>query len=144
MPAGRHPRRVRSRAGPAHDRAHRTGSVLITDGWGAYSALAPSGGYRHGPTNVSRSGQPAHIPLPGVHRVANLVKPGLPGTHENSVGPDHVQAYLDEFTFRFNRSSARHRCLLLRRLFERAVDVGPVTYRSLVVNPRPKRTVHHR
>ena len=134
MPAGRHPRRVRSRAGPAHDRAHRTGSVLITDGWGAYSALAPSGGYRHGPTNVSRSGQPAHIPLPGVHRVANLVKPGLPGTHENSVGPDHVQAYLD----------ARHRCLLLRRLFERAVDVGPVTYRSLVVNPRPKRTVHHR
>ena len=51
-----------------------------------------------------------------------------------------MQAYLDEFTFRFNRRGARHRGLLFRRLLEQAGDIGPVTYRSLVVNPTPKRT----
>lgn len=116
------------------------GSVLITDGWGAYPAIATAGGYRHKPTNVSRSGQPAHIPLPGVHRVASLVKRWLLGTHQGSVEADHVQAYLNEFAFRFNRRGSRHRGLLFRRLLEQAVDVGPVTYRSLVVNPTPKRT----
>ncbi len=89
---------------------------------------------------MSRSGQPAHIPLPGVHRVASLVKRRLLGTHQGSVEADHVQAYVNEFTFRLNRRGARHRGLLFGRLLEQAVDVGPVTYRSLVVNPTPKRT----
>ncbi len=116
------------------------GSVLITDGWRAYPAIARSGGYGHKPTNVSGSGRPAHIPLPGVHRVASLVKRWLLGTHQGSVEADHLQAYLNEFAFRFNRRGARHRGLLFRRLLEQAVGVGPVTYRSLVVNPTPKRT----
>ena len=51
-----------------------------------------------------------------------------------------MQAYLDEFTFRFNRRGVRHRGLLFRRLLEHTVNVGPVTYRSLVVNHAPKRT----
>jgi len=114
------------------------GSVLITDGWGAYPTVASSSGYGHKPTNVHRSGQPAHIPLPGVHRVASLVKRWLLGTHQGSVEADHLQAYLNEFAFRFNRRGAHHRGLLFRRLLEQAVVVGPVTYRSLVVNPTPK------
>ena len=53
---------------------------------------------------------------------------------------DDVQGYLDEFAFRFNRRRSEFRSLLFRRLLEPAVQVDPVTYLSLVVNPSPKRT----
>ena len=52
---------------------------------------------------------PAHVPMAGVHRVASLVKRWILRTHHGSVQPGHLDAYLDEFVFRFNRrtSSAR-------------------------------------
>ena len=59
---------------------------------------------------------------------------------EGAVEQDHLQGYLDEFAFRFNRRRSEFRGLLFRRLLEQAVQVDPVTYRSLVVNPSPKRT----
>ena len=45
--------------------------------------------------------------LPGVHRIASLVKRWLLGTHQGSVADNHLQAYLDEFTFRFNRQAVK-------------------------------------
>ena len=48
-------------------------------------------------------GDPAHVSMPGVHRVASLLKRWILGTHQGSVVPDHLQSYLEEFTFRFNR-----------------------------------------
>jgi hypothetical protein len=48
---------------------------------------------------------PAHVLMPGVHRVASLLKRWLLGTHQGSVGPEHLDAYLNEFTFRFNRAA---------------------------------------
>ena len=73
------------------------------------------------------------------HRVASLLKRWLIGTHQGAVEVDHLQGYLDEFAFRFNRRRSEFRGLLFRRLLEQAVQVGPVTYRSLVINPTPKR-----
>ena len=61
------------------------------------------------------------------------------GTHQGAVEGDHLQSYLDEFAFRFNRRRSEFRGLLFRRLIEQAVEVGPVTYRSLIVNPVPKK-----
>jgi hypothetical protein len=52
---------------------------------------------------------PAHVVMPGVHRVASLLKRWLLGTHQGSVGPEHLDAYLNEFTFRFNRRGSRRR-----------------------------------
>jgi len=75
--------------------------------------------------------------MPGVHRVASLLKRWLPGTHQGSVGPEHLDAYLNEFTFRFNRRGSRHRGLLFYRLLEQAILTDPITYRSLIVNPQP-------
>jgi hypothetical protein len=72
------------------------------------------------------------------------VKRWLLGTHQAAVEVDHLQAYLDEFAFRFNRRRAEFRGLLFRRLLEQAVSVGPATYRSLVVNPRRARSRRHR
>jgi hypothetical protein len=51
---------------------------------------------------------------------------------------DHLQAYLDEFAFRFNRRKAEFRGLLFRRLLEQAVQVKPVPYKELIMNPAVK------
>jgi transposase-like protein len=115
------------------------GSVVITDGFKSYPA-ALGKDYAHRPVNVSASGQPAHVPLPGVHRVSALVKRWLLGTHQGAVEVDHLQAYLNEFSFRFNRRTSRSRGMLFFRLMQLAVGAPPMTYRQMVVNPRPKRT----
>ncbi len=67
-----------------------------------------------------------------VHRVASLLKRWLLGTHQGAVSPQHLDYYLDEFTFRFNRRRARARGLLFYRLLQQAVNVDPVPYRSLI------------
>ncbi|ABM39504.1 hypothetical protein Pnap_4221 (plasmid) [Polaromonas naphthalenivorans CJ2] len=67
----------------------------------------------------------AHEVLPGVHRVASLVKRWLLGTHQGSFSADHMQAYLDEFAFRFNRRGSRARGKLFYRLLEQSVAMIP-------------------
>lgn len=114
------------------------GSTIVTDAWSSYPPALGSD-YVHKPMNVARSGTKANALLPGVHRVASLAKRWLMGTHQGAVEGDHLQAYLDEFAFRFNRRRSEFRGLLFRRLLEQAVESAPVTYESLVVNPAPKR-----
>jgi hypothetical protein len=74
---------------------------------------------------------PAHVTMPGVHRVASLVKRWILGTH-GSVQPGHLDAYLDEFVFRFNRRTSTSRGMLFYRLMQQAVVTGPVTYQNVV------------
>lgn len=62
------------------------------------------------------------------------------GTHQGGVEANHLNAYLDEFVFRFNRRRSEARGLLFRRLREQAASAPPVPYRQLVVNPKKKRT----
>ena len=113
------------------------GATVLTDGWSGYHDLAQHG-LTHRRTILSASGNPAHVSMPAVHRVAALLKRWLLGTHQGAVESDHLQGYLDEFTFRFNRRRSDFRGLLFRRLLEQAVQTSPVTYRSLVANPAPK------
>ena len=113
------------------------GASVLTDGWSAYSAL-PVHGYLHTKTILSASGDPAHVVMPGVHRLASLLKRWLLGTHQGSVSPEHLQTYLNEFAFRFNRRTSHRRGLLFHRLLEQAVATDPLSYRELVVNPQPK------
>jgi len=107
------------------------GASVLTDGWSAYSAL-PTHGYLHSKTILSANGDPAHVAMPAVHRVASLLKRWLLGTHQGSVSPEHLQAYLNEFTFRFNRRSSRRRGLLFYRLLEQAVITPPLTYQQTI------------
>lgn len=102
------------------------GSTVRTDGWTGYNDLA-SRGYQHERTVLSSSGDPAHVAMPGVHRVASLLKRWILGTHQGSVVPAHLQSYLEEFTFRFNRRNSRSRGLVFRRLIEQAMVTEPVT-----------------
>ena len=114
------------------------GSTVITDGWPSYPP-ACSTDYVHEPLVVSGSGHKAHELLPAVHRVASLVKRWLEGTHQGGVQPAHLQAYLDEFAFRFNRRRSRARAMLFYRLLEQSVQATPRTYRSLVAGVHPNR-----
>ena len=54
------------------------------------------------------------------------------GTHHGAVRREHLDYYLDEFTFRFNRRLSRARGLLFYRLLQQAVEIDPVSYRHLV------------
>jgi hypothetical protein len=87
----------------------------------------PNHGFERRKVILSDSGDPAHVSMPGVHRVASLLKRWLLGTHQGSVETTHLQAYLEEFTFRFNRRHSTSRGLVFRRLLELAVIAGPVT-----------------
>ena len=92
-------------------------SVVHTDGWSGYNGLSEHGFTRN--ITVQSSS--------GVHRIASLLKRWILGTHQGSVAPEHLQAYLEEFSFRFNRRTFLSRGLVFRRLLERAVATGPVT-----------------
>jgi transposase-like protein len=103
-----------------------TEASLLTDGWGGYNGLEKYG-YTRRKVVISSSDDPAHVSMPGVHRVASLLKRWILGTHQGSVTPDHLQSYLEEFTFRFNRRASRSRGLVFHRLLEQAVVTAPVT-----------------
>jgi len=103
------------------------GSIIHTDGWRGYNGL-PEAGYTRKKTVLSDSGDPAHVSMPAVHRVASLLKRWLLGTHQGSVGPEQLDYYLDEFTLRFNRRNSRSRGMLFYRLLEQAVVTDPATY----------------
>ncbi len=106
------------------------GSTVHTDGWRGYDDL-PDRGYNRVKKVLSSSDEPAHVAMPGVHRVASLLKRWILGTHQGSVSPSHLQSYLEEFTFRFNRRHSHSRGLVFRRLLEQAVATGPVKENEL-------------
>ena len=85
-------------------------STIHTDGWEGYVGLEALG-YRHEYDFLAGSSQSASELLPHVHRVAALLKRWLIGTHQGAV--EHLDYYLDEYTFRFNRRRSRHRGKLL-------------------------------
>ena len=96
----------------------------------------PEHGYLHERTIMRKQNDPAHVVMPGVHRVASLLQRWLLGTHQGGVGPEHLDAYLNEFTFRFNRRHSGRRGMLFYRLLEQSIAADPITYSSLIANPR--------
>lgn len=113
------------------------GSTIYTDGLASYPSAAGTE-YIHQGTSVKGSGKDASEVLPGVHRVASLVKRWMMGTHQGSFEAEHLQAYLDEFAFRFNRRKSKHRGMLFYRLIEQSVAMHPMSFQELVANPKPK------
>jgi len=109
----------------------KSGSIIRTDCWRGYSQLA-SLGYKHEKINMSECDDFAHVLMPGVHRVASLLKRWLLGTHQGAVSAQHLDYYLDEYTFRFNRRKSTARGLLFYRLMQQAVAVPTITYRGIV------------
>ena len=105
------------------------GSLVHTDGLSSYNGLRTLG-YEH---EVIRkgSGEVGENPLPRVHRVASLLKRWILGTHQGAIEPSHLDYYLDEYTFRFNRRTSRSRGKLFYRLAQQAVAIEPVPEKHL-------------
>ena len=117
------------------------GTTVITDAWMGYHGLARRG-YVHQRRSQraarARGEDPGEL-LPAVHRVASLAKRWLLSTHQGSVEEAHLQSYLDEFVFRFNRRRSRSRGLVFYRLLELAAGHDPVRYRDIVAGKRPRK-----
>jgi transposase-like protein len=109
-------------------------ATVATDGWSGYAGL-DAAGYRHEPLNLSASWGDAALRLPAIHLVFGLAKRWLPGTHHGAVGHKHLPAYLDEFTFRFNRRTAKTLSHRFARVIQQAVLTPPTTYRDIVAGP---------
>jgi len=108
-------------------------SEIRTDCWRGYSDLAKEG-YIHNKINISESGEFAHVLMPGVHRIASLLKRWLLGTHQGSVSEKHLDYFLDEYTLRFNRRNSQARGMLFYRLIQQAVQIQAITYHELVAD----------
>ena len=116
------------------------GAQLRTDAWSGYNGIEVMG-YKHIVINVSDSGDPAHVVLPRVHRVASLLDRWWLGIHQGAIRPSHLDYYLDEFTFRFNRRTSKARGLLFFRLMEQAIDCNPVP-RKMIIGGQKQHMVH--
>ena len=108
------------------------GSTVRTDGWHAYRGLD---GYVHDRHVQMHQPEDEHL-LPRAHRVISLLKRWLLGAHQGAVGPEHLDDYLNEFTFRFNRRTSKSRGKLFYRLAQQAVQTEPVPFATLV-KPQP-------
>jgi hypothetical protein len=100
------------------------GSHVITDGWHGYWPLRKKH-YSH------QQHKGSNEKLPHVHLVVSLLKRWLLGTHQGAVRPKQLQAYLEEFTFRFNRRKSRHVGKLFCRMLEGSADAQPTPYRTI-------------
>ena len=78
-------------------RAVEPGTTVITDGNPAYNRIVRYG-YHHAVEEVD-----VEYRLPVVHRVFSNLKTWILGTHHGAIMHKHLQAYLNEFVFRFNR-----------------------------------------
>lgn len=108
---------------PAVIQAVESGSTVCTDGWRGYNGLKNLD-YEHEIVRPTPALGDNLLPL--ANRVASLLKRWLLGTHQAAVQPSHLDYYLDEFTFRFNRRSSGSRGLLFYRRSQRTCQ-GKVT-----------------
>lgn len=107
------------------------GSTVRTDGLNAYLGLQ---GFVHDRQVQRHQAEGEHL-LPRVHRVVSLLKRWLLGTHQGAIGQAHLDDYLNEFTFRFNRRTSASRGKLFYRLAQQAVQVEPAPFATLIEPP---------
>ncbi|MBA7695766.1 IS1595 family transposase ISPlba5 [subsurface metagenome] len=99
------------------------GSIVRTDAWKGYVGL-PKIGYAH--EIIRDEADIGKNLLPKINRVVALLKRWLLGTYQGRVQPSHLDYYLDEFTFRFNRRTSNSRGKLFYRLVQQAVAIEPM------------------
>jgi len=129
------------------ERYVKPGSTVHTDGWEGYTGLGGKG-YRHqvdilnqAQSRAAKAARAAET-FPHVHRLAGLLKRWLMGTHQGAVREKHLQAYLDEYVFRFNRRRSHRRTLLFERLADRVVGRRAEPYWRLIGRKKPDQPLH--
>jgi transposase-like protein len=111
------------------------GSRVVTDGLDIYNGLGGEG-FAHERHVQKADPEAGYGALTHVHLVVSLLKRWLAGTHQGAVTPGHLQGYLDEFAFRFNRRLSMHRGKLFHRLMQQAVQDRPPPIKHLYRKPQ--------
>jgi len=106
------------------------GTRVLTDNWRGYRGLR-SNGYTH--EVVPRTPSKGQGALPRIKKIEGTLRHWLGDTHGGSVAPWHLDYYLDEFTFRFNRSdSTSPRGMIFYQMLRRALRMKPVRSDDLI------------
>ena len=125
-------RRVPDASGPSLESAVKEdvapGSAVQTDGWAGYGQLSGLG-YVH--EIIRKEAVVGKNLLPKANRIAALLKRWLLGTYQGRVEHSHLDYYLDEYTFRFNRRTSRSRGKLFYRLVQQAAAINPVPAKDI-------------
>ena len=106
-------------------------SNVVTDGWNGYCGLDKKG-YQHD-RELQKEFQDKDRVLPGAHLVISLVKRLILGTFQGRFHKKHLQRYLDEFVFRFNRRSVSFVGKKFMRIAEQVMSTAPLPYRLIIV-----------
>jgi len=109
----------------------KPGATLLTDGHASYPGLTD---YRHDPRVVGKMA--AHIVLPWIHRVFSLMKRWGLGTY-HGLRRKHIDTYLNEFVFRYNRRFYRH--VSFETILGLATHHEPASYWDVVGRANPRR-----
>jgi len=120
------------------DREIATEAHVVTDGLASYNArsLGERSHEAHVQTKAERCQNDA---VQECHWMASLAKRWLLGTHAGAVAPKHLQAYLDEYTFRHNRRRTKGVGRIAARLIESLMIKPPLTMRAIVDQTMPFR-----
>lgn len=102
------------------------GATLRTDGLSVYPALEKHG-YIHDREPVRK--RKAHLVLPHVHTFISNLRSFVQGTH-HGLSETHLQQYLDEFCYRFNRRHRRSE--MFDRLLRACLEQEELPYSALV------------
>ena len=105
-------------------------ATIHTDAWAAYQALTKMG-MDHRPRKGGH-GRHAEDGLPWAHTVFGNLKTWLRGAY-HGVSPKHLQRYLDEFQFRFNKRWCEADLFL--PVLHAAIAANPFPYQSLTAEP---------
>jgi len=102
--------------------------AIRSDGWKSYGTAAKNKNLSHCKI-VLRDPKAAGRLLPWIHKVISNAKAVIRGTHRG-VSEKHLQAYLSEITYRFNRRFWEQE--LFDRLIQACVTAETITYKMLV------------
>lgn len=108
------------------------GTTLVSDGHASYSGLAD---YRHDPRVVGSMA--AHVPLRWIHRLFALLKRWSLGTY-HGLRREHIDSYLNEFVFRYNRRFYRH--VSFETVLGLAARHEPTTYWDIIEQQNPRKS----
>jgi len=100
------------------------GSKVQTDDLSIYSFLD-----KHGIDHEIYPTVSGEKPLPWVHTIISNAKAFILGTYHGRMIPKHIQLYLDEFCYRFNRRFWEHQ--LFDRLLSACINCETTTYGEL-------------
>lgn len=103
-------------------------SIVRTDDWNGYNQLQKLG-YSH--DVIRKTFDVGENLLPSANIVISLLKRWLLGIHQGAVNVSHLEYYLDEFTFRFNRRTSTSRGKLFYRLVQQAAEIAPLSIKNI-------------